>query len=125
MEAAVLASVAAPLVDWTVLVSQANVLGVLLHRALEEAFAALAGAHAVVLASSVIAAHGAQLNGRYCVMWRRGCRGTGADDSVHVAMETVVVAMVTMVSVVVVAVAAGAIHAVAARGVTVHVRVRC
>ena len=48
LEAAVLAAVAAALVDRTVAIRDAHVLGVLLHRPLEKAFAALTRAHAVM-----------------------------------------------------------------------------
>ena len=68
MEAAVLAAVAAPLVHRAVLVGQAHVLGVLLDGALEEALAALARPHAVVLAGGVVAADGAQLAGRHGII---------------------------------------------------------
>ena len=64
LEAAELAAVAAALIDGTVAIGQTHVLGSLLHRSLEESLAALAGAHAVVLARRVVAAHAAQLRRR-------------------------------------------------------------
>ena len=48
LEAAVLAAIAAALVDRAVAVRDAHVFGILLHRPLEEAFAALKSAHAVM-----------------------------------------------------------------------------
>ena len=63
LEAAELAAVPPPLVHRAVLVRQADVLGVLLDGALEEALAALARAHAVVLARRIVAAHRAQQAG--------------------------------------------------------------
>ena len=60
LEPAELAAVPPPLVHGTVLVRQTDVLGVLLNSSLEEALAALAGPHAVVLARGVVPAHGAQ-----------------------------------------------------------------
>ena len=64
LESAELAPVPPPLVHGAVLVGQADVLGVLLHRPLEESLAALTGAHAVVLAGRVVAAHSAEKAGR-------------------------------------------------------------
>ena len=55
-----LAAVPSSLVDGAVLVGQADVLGVLLDGPLEEALAALAGPHPVVLAGRVVPAHCAQ-----------------------------------------------------------------
>ena len=55
-----LAAIPSPLVHRARLVRQADVLGVLLHRPLEEPLAALAGADAVVLASRVVSADGTQ-----------------------------------------------------------------
>ena len=60
LEPTELAPVSSPLVHRAVLVGQADVLCILLNCPLEEALAALAGAHAVVLAGRVVAAHGAQ-----------------------------------------------------------------
>ena len=59
LEPAELAAVPPPLVHGAVLVRQTHVLGVLLHRPLEEPLAALAGPHPIVLARGVIPAHGA------------------------------------------------------------------
>ena len=50
LEPAELAAVPPPLVHGAVLVRQTHILGVLLHRPLEEPLAALAGPHTVVLA---------------------------------------------------------------------------
>ena len=55
-----LATIPSPLVHRARLVRQADVLGILLHRPLEEPLAALAGADAVVLASRVVPADGTQ-----------------------------------------------------------------
>ena len=57
-----LAVVSRPLVHGTVLVPYTDVLGigVLLNSSLEEALAALAGSHAVVLARGVVPAYGTQ-----------------------------------------------------------------
>jgi len=55
--ATVLAPVAPSLVHDAVHGARAHVLGVLLHRALEETLAPLAGAHPIVLARCVVAAH--------------------------------------------------------------------
>ena len=60
LEPAELAAVPPPLVHGAVLVRQADVLGALLNRSLEEALAALAGSHPVVLTRGVVPAHGAQ-----------------------------------------------------------------
>jgi len=90
VEAAVLAAVAAPLVHRAVLVGQAHVLGVLLDGALEEALAALARPHAVVLAGGVVAADGAQLAGRHGII-EVGGRGRRVAVAVAVA-EAVAVA---------------------------------
>ena len=60
LEAAELATVSSSLVHWAVLVRQADVLGVLLHRPLEESLAALAGADAIMLAGSIVATHGTE-----------------------------------------------------------------
>ena len=59
LEPAELAAVPPPLVHGAALVRQTHVLGVLLHRPLEEPLAALAGPHPVVLARGVVPAHGA------------------------------------------------------------------
>lgn len=64
LEAAKLAAVASALIHRAVALGETHVLGALLDGALEEAFAAFAGAHAVVLARRVVAAHGAQLRRR-------------------------------------------------------------
>ena len=68
LKATVLAAIAAPLVHRAVLVCQTHVLGVLLHGTLEEALAAFARAHPVVLACGVVAAHSTQLIGRYWLL---------------------------------------------------------
>ena len=60
LETAELATVSPPLVHRAVLVGQADVLGVLLHRPLEESLAALAGANAIVLAGSIVPTHGTE-----------------------------------------------------------------
>ena len=60
LEPAELAPVSPPLVHRAVLVRQADVLCILLNCPLEESLAALARAHAVVLAGRVVAADGAQ-----------------------------------------------------------------
>ena len=60
LEPAELAAVPPPLVHGAVLVRQTDVLGVLLNSSLEEALAALAGPHAVVLTRGVVPAHGAK-----------------------------------------------------------------
>ena len=60
LEPAELAPVPPPLVHGAVLVRQTDVLGVLLDSSLEEALAALAGPHPVVLAGRVVATHRAQ-----------------------------------------------------------------
>ena len=62
LEPAELAVVSPPLVHGTVLVPYTDVLGigVLLNSSLEEALAALAGSHAVVLARGVVPAYGTQ-----------------------------------------------------------------
>ena len=54
LEPAELAAVPPPLVHGAVLVRQADVLGALLNRSLEEALAALAGSHPVVLTRGVV-----------------------------------------------------------------------
>ena len=63
LEPAELAPVPPPLVHGAVLVRQTDVLGVLLNSSLEEALAALAGPHAVMLARGVVSAHGAKQSG--------------------------------------------------------------
>ena len=63
LEPAELAPVPPPLVHGAVLVRQTDVLGVLLNSSLEEALAALAGPHAVMLARGVVSAHGAKKAG--------------------------------------------------------------
>ena len=68
LEPAELAPVPPPLVHGAVLVRQTDVLGVLLNSSLEEALAALAGPHAVMLARGVVSAHGAKQRGRVRVM---------------------------------------------------------
>ena len=60
LEAAELATVSSSLIHRAVLVRQADVLGVLLHRPLEESLAALAGADAIVLAGSIVPTHGTE-----------------------------------------------------------------
>ena len=69
LEAAELAAIAPPLIDGTVAVGQTDVLGPFLDGPLEESFATLAGANAVVLAGRVVAADAAQLR------WRLGSTG--------------------------------------------------
>ena len=59
LEPTELATVSSPLVHRAVFVRQANVLGVFLHRPFEEAFAAFAGTHAVVLTGRVVSADSA------------------------------------------------------------------
>ena len=68
LEPTELAPVPPPLVHGAVLVRQTDVLGVLLNSSLEEALAALAGPHAVVLAGGVVSTHGAKQRGRVRVM---------------------------------------------------------
>ena len=60
LEAAELATVPPPLVHFTILVHQTNILGSLLDRPLEEPFAALTGANSVALAARNDATHRAQ-----------------------------------------------------------------
>ena len=64
MKSAILASISSSLVNRTVLIGEADIFAVLLDRAFEEALAALASSHAVMLTSRVVAAHSAQLIGR-------------------------------------------------------------
>lgn len=59
--ATILASIPAPLVNYTIHGARANVLRVLLDRALEEPLAALTGPHPVVLAGGIVAANGTNM----------------------------------------------------------------
>ena len=78
LEAAELATVSSSLVHRAVLVRQADILGVLLHRPLEESLAALAGADAIVLAGSIVPTDGtreAQRGGLEVEVSKIGLRG--------------------------------------------------
>lgn len=61
LESAELATVSPALVYRASLLGQADILGALLHGPLEEALAALACAHTVMLTGRGVAAHGAEL----------------------------------------------------------------
>lgn len=61
LESAELATVSPAFVHRTSFLGQAHILGALLHGPLEEALAALASAHTVVLARRGVATHGAEL----------------------------------------------------------------
>lgn len=89
LESAELATVSPAFVYRASLLGQAHVFGALLHGPLEEALAALARAHAIVLTGRSIAAHGAELarawrcafaTGTASGRWRTdgGTRGTAA-----------------------------------------------
>ena len=78
LEAAELAAISSSFVHRAVLVRQADVLGVLLHRPLEESLAALAGADAIVLAGSIVPTHStreAQRGGLEVEVSKIGLRG--------------------------------------------------
>ena len=60
LEATELTSVPPSLVHRTVLVSQTNILGVLLDSPLEETLAAFTGSHSIMLTSSIVSTHGTQ-----------------------------------------------------------------
>ena len=78
LEATELATVSSSLVHRAVFVCQADVLSVLLHCPLKESLAALAGADAIVLAGSIVPAHGtgeAQRGGLEVEVSEIGLRG--------------------------------------------------
>jgi hypothetical protein len=105
LEAAVLAAIAATLVHRTVLLGQAHVLGVLLHGALEEALAALACSHTVVLTRGVVTAHSTQLTSRHHLLLMlhrcrysrsRSRRATATPASGHHAIARCICAVTVM-----------------------------
>lgn len=82
LESAELATVSPAFVYRASLLGQAHVLGALLHGPLEEALAALACAHTVVLTGRGIAAHGAKLTrARRCAFATGAASGRRRTDS--------------------------------------------